>query len=313
MNIVFMGTSDFAVPTLQVLSQHAEYEVRAVFTRPDAVSKRGNALIPTPVRRAAEQLGLAAIIHTPPDFYAHDEQGVPLRTTSNDGIVSSEVLGVLEQAKPDMIIVEAYSALIPPAVLALPYHGCINIHASLLPRWRGAAPIQRALLAGDEELGVSIMRMEKGLDTGPYCATATTVAGDKNAVALTAELALLGSQLLIDTLPAIVQDTVQWIPQDETKATYAEKLAKHELDLNPVDTVIVNHRRVRASSPQNPAHAYVSGRAVIVLSTRIPGESKQQDHKRLIFTCSDGDLEIVELKPEGKKAMSASAFIAGLR
>jgi len=202
-------------------------------------------------------------------------------------------------------------------LIALPAHGCINIHASLLPRWRGAAPVQRALLAGDEQVGVSIMRMEEGLDTGPYCARAAVDVGEKNATELSRELSEIGSRLLLESLPAITDGTACWAEQDEQRATYARKLGKHELALLPEDTVETNERRVRASSPQAPARCVLAGRSVTVLRARgQKGHSEGPKEKAtgpLVFDCADGGLEILELKPDGKKAMSAQAFQAGLK
>ena len=312
MNVVFMGTPEFAIPALWVLAQHPKYDVRAIFTRLDAISKRGMVLTPSPVKTTAEQLGLSALVHTPRSLYARDEQDNPLPPINGVRALDADVLAVFKQAAADFIVVAAYGLILPPAILALPRHACINIHASLLPRWRGAAPIQRALLAGDEKLGVSIMRIEEGLDTGPYCATVSTFANDKNATELTSELAQLGAQLLIDVLPDIATNTARWVEQDETKATYADKLVKHELALNSADLVITNLRRVRASSSQAPARCHVAGRSVTVLAARIPTTDEQQDPRRLLFACQDGNLEITELKPDGKRAMSASAFLSGL-
>ena len=346
MNIVFMGTSDFAVPTLKALAQHPEHTVCAIFTRPDAASQRGSALIPSPVRLAAQELGLSDLVHTPRDFYLRDEAGIPLLSAQGARIVDAKLLATIKKTAPDLIIVAAYGIILPLLVLELPRFASINIHASLLPRWRGAAPIQRALLAEDKELGVSIMRMEEGLDTGPYCATAITDAGEKNAEELTKELADKGALLLIETLPAFAQGTVRWIEQDESKVTYADKIAKDELALDPADSVSMNLRRVRASTPQAPARCTIAGHAITVLAaapapaaafsvaeaaptsnTTAPAPTPNSPTpntpapthkppapsrpKHLIYACSDGDLEILQLKPDGKRAMSAKAFLAG--
>jgi len=317
--------------------------VRMILTRPDSVSKRGKELVPSPVCVAAAQLGLSDTVHTANGFYLRDDQGAALRSAQGERIIDEALIALIRQAEPDFIVVAAYGAILPAAVLALPKRACINVHASLLPRWRGAAPIQRAILAGDEEIGVSIMRVEEGLDTGPYCATAAMPIGEKNASELTAQLAQRGAELLIEALSAIADNSASWIQQDETEATYAGRIAKHELTLNPADPVLLNLRRVRASTPQAPAHCIVAGRSVTVLAARFPEQNPAQtpnqdqdqalsqastlkssatrDHhphvegrqsKRLLFACSDGDLEITELKPDGKRAMSAQAFLAGL-
>ncbi|MDR2587550.1 MAG: hypothetical protein LBC23_04745, partial [Coriobacteriales bacterium] len=247
MNIVFMGTPAFAVPALEALASE-RFSVRLVFTRPDAASARGKALLPSPVRLAAENLGIPVV--TPRSFYAfagdaeHSSERVPLFDVYGKRIVDAELLAHIAAIDPDFIVVAAYGMVLPPQVLELPRFGCINTHASLLPRWRGAAPIQRAILAGDEQLGVSIMRMEEGLDTGAYCAAATTRAAGKNARELTGELAQMGADLLVDALPRIADGSAEWAEQDESLVTYADKVAKQELALDPADSALTNLRKV---------------------------------------------------------------------
>jgi methionyl-tRNA formyltransferase len=205
-------------------------------------------------------------------------------------------------------------------VLELPRLGCINIHASLLPRWRGAAPIQRAILAGDEQLGVSIMRMEEGLDTGAYCAVATTPAAGKDARELTDELAQLGANLLVDALLRIADGSAEWVEQDESKVTYADKVAKRELVLDPADSALTNLRRILASTPQAPARCVLCGRPATILEARpygsgpvLPAGSAALINKQLVLATVDGAFEVIALKPDGKKEMSAAAFAAGIR
>ena len=204
MRVVFMGTPQFAVPSLERLAQ--AHDVVAVYTRPDAVSGRGGDPRPAAVKASAVRLG------------------IPVRQPST--LRDSEVVRELERSEADVICVAAYGLILPEPVLEVARLGAINVHASLLPRWRGAAPIQRAILAGDAEVGVSIMRMEAGLDTGPYCLQQSVVSDAKSAIELTAELADLGAGLLISALPAIADGTVTWIDQAENEATYAEKITK---------------------------------------------------------------------------------------
>ncbi|MCL2757550.1 MAG: methionyl-tRNA formyltransferase [Coriobacteriia bacterium] len=332
MNIIFMGTPEFAVPALKALALNPSHTISAVFTRADAVSKRGTARLPSPVRVAAEELGLGAFVVTPSSFCIRREgedaltsnpfatapcplckEGEASLTSLADArIIDGELLALIRQAAPDIIVVAAYGLILPPAVLEIPLYGCVNIHASLLPRWRGAAPIQRALLAGDEKLGVSIMRMEEGLDTGAYCAAAALDAGDGNATELGAELAQLGAELLIKTLPTIADGTAVWIKQDEALVTYADKIDKQEMLLDTSDTAAANLRRVRASTSAAPAKATIAGRSVTVIKARVPAPDAPHTQKHLFLKCSDGDLEILELKPDGKKAMTATAFVIGL-
>ena len=211
MRIVFMGTPAFAATILrEVANQH---EVVGVFTQPDKVRGRGKKLMPTPVKLTAEQLGLP--VFTP--------------TTLKD--VESQAL--LAGLSPDVACVAAYGMILPQEVLDIPVHGCVNVHASLLPRWRGAAPIERAILEGDESVGVCIMRMEKGLDTGDWCVRREIPAGDMDAAQLSDELAELGAAALLVALQQIEQGSVAWTSQDESAATYANKIEKGELDIDP--------------------------------------------------------------------------------
>ena len=187
LRVVFMGTPDFAVPSLEALS--SAHDVVLALTRPDAVRGRGRALVPSPVKARALELGL------------------PVLETSR---VTPEVLARLREARPDVICVAAYGCILPDAALDLAPLGCVNVHASLLPRWRGAAPIQRAILAGDERTGVSIMRIGHGVDTGAYCAQASTTVAGKSAGEFTSERARMGADLLVKTLPAVADGTAVW-------------------------------------------------------------------------------------------------------
>ena len=192
MRVVFMGTPKFAAAILEDLAQ--QHEVVAVYTRPDAVRGRGKRLEPSAVKAAAERLGLS--VRTP--------------RTLRDEAVQRELAALA----PDVVCVAAYGAILPKAVLDLPRHGCLNVHASLLPRWRGAAPIERAILAGDEETGVCVMRMEEGLDTGAYCVCRTTSVAGKSAADLTEELADLGSHALLTALVRVERGVDAWTEQD---------------------------------------------------------------------------------------------------
>jgi methionyl-tRNA formyltransferase len=362
LNIVFMGTPLFATTALKELAadKDGRYSVRLVLTRPDAASGRGKTLVPSPVRVLAEELGIP--VETPRSFYAEPSSGFAgLVSTSDKRVVDPDLFARIAATDPDFIIVAAYGAILPREILDLPRYGCINIHGSLLPRWRGAAPIQRAILAGDAEAGVSIMRMEPGLDTGPYCAVAKTPLGEKNTEQLTAELAQLGANLLVDTLPRIAAGTAPWTPQDETLATYADKVEKSELFLDPSLPALENIRRVRASSPQSPARCLICNKPVTVTSVipsaaknpaedsrtesdvaaeppvilsaaknpaedsrtepdvavetsaLIPPANVQFFNKHLILATPDGTFEVTTLKPDGKNAMSAAAFAAGIK
>lgn len=298
MRIVFMGTPRFAADILeQLIPQH---EVAAVYTRPDAVRGRGKQLAPSPVKQVAE------------------EAGIPVLTprTLRDADAQAELAALA----PDVICVAAYGALLPAEVLAIPKHGCLNVHGSLLPRWRGAAPIERAILAGDAEVGVCIMAMEEGLDTGDYCVWRSIPAEGATASQLVADLADLGASALLAALNQVEAGHVAWVAQDEAQVTYAEKIEKGELNLDPADTADLNDRRVRASGEAHPSRCLVGGRPVTVLAARpagadapaLPPGAAVLAAKKLYLGCAEGALEVLEVKPDGKRTMDARAFAAGV-
>ena len=296
LRVVFMGTPDFAVPSLERLAEGCE--VTLVLTRPDAVRGRGRALVPSPVKARALEMGL------------------PVVECSR---ITPEVLDQLRAAGPDVICVAAFGCILPDEVLALAPAGCVNVHASLLPRWRGAAPIQRSILAGDERTGVSIMRIGHGVDTGAYCAQASTEIGEKDTEELTSELARLGADLLAKTLPAVVDGGVTWTEQDEALVTHAAKIEKAELLLDPSEDARVNALRVQASGDTAPARCVVAGRGVRVCAARVEdGSGLAQGavrvaQGRVLLGCADGALEVLLVKPDGKRQMEARAWASGLR
>lgn len=295
MRVVFMGTPAFAVPSLEALAAH--HEVVAVLTRPDAVRSRGRSLEPSPVKLRAHELGL------------------PVHECAR---ITDEAIELLEEARPDVIVVAAYGAILPDALLGIAPLGCVNVHASLLPRWRGAAPIQRAILAGDEAAGVSIMRVVHDLDAGAYCAQASIPIGEKNAAALIDELARLGADELVGALAQLEHGEAVWTEQDEALVTYARKIEKSELHLDPADTAEKNRARVQASGDAAPARCLVSARGVRILDARVSSEGVAAGEVcvrsgRVYLGCSQGSLEVLEVKPDGKRAMPAAAWAAGLR
>lgn len=297
MRVVFMGTPDFAVPSLRELAPR--FEVVLVLTRPDAVRSRGKKLEPSPVKAAALELD------------------IPVMEATR---ITPEVMDRLHEAEADIFCVAAYGCILPDEVLHMAPLGIVNVHASLLPRWRGAAPIQRAILAGDERAGISIMRIGHGVDTGAYCAQASCSVAGKTADELTAELAQLGADLLCDTLPALADETAAWTEQDESLVTHAQKISKAEMRLDPQESALVNLRRVLASSDAAPARCIAAGKPVRIMravaadgdaSMCAAGELVCQS-KRIYIGCSDGALEITSVKPDGKRQMDASAWAAGL-
>lgn len=304
MRIVFMGTPQLAADVLEGIAPH--HDVVGVFTRPDAVRGRGKKTVPSQVKSLAQELQLD--VYTP--------------TT----LKGDEAALLLESLEPDLVCVVAYGALLPRRILETPRYGCINAHMSLLPRWRGAAPVQRAILAGDEFCGVSVMKMEEGLDTGPYCVQRKTKIGDKDLSKLEGELAIAGSEGFEEAIALIEQGRVEWIEQPEEGVTYAHKIGKAELALEPSMGAWDNVARVRASSEAHPARASIDGRSLTVLKAslieddalrgRFEGLSGGQAcfaEKRLIAMAADGLFEVESVKPDGKKAMDARSFAAGIQ
>lgn len=297
LRIVFMGTPLFAADILEDLAPQAN--IVCVYTQPDKIRSRGKKAEASAVKQVAEKLGL------------------PVRTLSS--FANAQDVSALKELQPDVICVAAFGVILPAEVLEIPPLGCINVHASTLPRWRGAAPIERAILAGDTEVGVCVMRMEEGLDTGDFCVARRLHVGDMSTSELLSELALLGAQALLTALSQIQEGSVFWTPQDHDDATYACKIEKGELFLNPERMVCDNVRRVRASSAGHPSKCIIGGRVVTITRasdahphSELPsvGNAIFQD-KRLVLGCSDGAFVVDSLKPDGKREMSAHEFAAG--
>lgn len=304
MRVIFMGTPEFAVPSLRSLAEN--HEVVAVYSRPDAVSGRGASTRPSAVSLAADELGI-------PTFHP---------STLRDPKVLSAILG----AEADVIVVAAYGMILPADVLTATPLGAVNVHASLLPRWRGAAPIQRAILAGDETAGVSIMRMEEGLDTGPYCLQASVVVGDATSDELTATLAQLGAVALLEALQLIADGHASWIVQEESQVTYAEKIRKPDVAADPALTAADLVRRVRASSAAAPARACIADRGVTLMrvsvvdvgvagtAAALPTQSPVAvTREAVLLGVSDGAVAVTRVKPDGKAEMDATAWARGVR
>ncbi len=308
---VFMGTPEFALGALRALHGAPFVEVALVVTRPDAASGRGKALLPSPVKALARELGYPVL------------ETKTLRT--------SEVQARLAEAGADVFCVAAFGAILPREVIEMPPLGCLNVHASLLPRGRGAAPMQRALLEGEPRLGYSIMRIEEGLDTGPYCIQGSVEVGERTYPEVSAELSDLGGAALVEALRSFVEgDGPAWTAQDDALATHADKIAKAEVLLDPTASADVNMHRVQASSDAAPARCSVAGRTLRVVRAHRPGALELVDlaadgcalpsaggvlcsHGRVLLGCSEGVLELLEVKPDGKRAMAASEFAAGVR
>lgn len=298
MRVVFMGTPAFAVSSLRKLA--AAHEIALVLTRPDAVRSRGKKLEPSPVKEAALELDL------------------PVMEANR---MTPEVLDALRAAEAEIFCVAAYGCILPDEVLTMAPLGCVNVHASLLPRWRGAAPIQRSILEGDAETGVSIMRIGHGVDTGAYCAQASCPVPGKSADELTAELAELGGDLLVSTLSAIADGSAVWTEQDESLVTHAAKIAKAELRLDPAAGALENIRRVMASSNAAPARCVIAGKpARVMRAAAVDAASPSAvagtfvvKGGRVYLGCADGSFELISIKPDGKREMDAKSWAAGQR
>lgn len=294
MRIVFMGTPGFAVPSLRALA--GAHDVRLVLTRPDAVRGRGKRLEPSAVKAAATELGIDV-----------------LETKR----ITDDAMSSIRAAEPDVIVVAAFGCILPDTVLEAAPLGCVNVHASSLPRWRGAAPIQRAILSGDARAGVSIMRVVHDLDAGAYCRQADVEVGEKSCPQVMGELAELGARELLTALDQMADGTAVWVEQDESKATYAKKIEKAEMLLDPAASALDNRRRVQTSLDAAPARMAVAGKGVRVLTARVAEEGVAQGevlvrHGRVIAGCADGAIELLRVKPDGKREMEASAWAAGL-
>lgn len=292
-----MGSPDFALPTLAGLAAH--YDVVGVVTQPDRPAGRGRTLTPPPVKTLACELGIAVM------------QPERLR--------APEAFAQLAAWQPDLIVVAAFGQILRQNVLELAPYGCINVHASLLPRWRGAAPIQAAILAGDRQSGVTIMKMDAGIDTGGILAQrATDLSPDETAGSLSERLAKMGAELLLDTLPGWLAGTLQPVAQDNALATYAPMLKKEDGELNTREPAELLERRVRAFQPWPGTSIRVGDeiykvlRAHVVRGTLPPGQTGVLDHLPVIGTSQDC-LALDVLQPAGKKAMDGRAFLLGAR
>ena len=234
-----MGTPSFAVPTLDALASAPDRDVVAVFSRPDSKSGRGNRLFPSKVKARAQELGIP--VYTP----------LTLR--------DDEVIRIVRELAPDAIVVAAYGGILPSDIIRIPKLGCFNVHGSLLPRWRGAAPIQRAILDGDDIAGVCIMQVEEGLDTGDYHTVGSVEIGTKTTEELSEQIAEMGAAGMVEALVGIEDGTYTWERQDEELVTYADKVGKDETLLRPGLTNREFLRRVQASSHRAPARCIVCG------------------------------------------------------
>ena len=291
MRVVFMGTPEFAVPTLHALIA-AGHEVVAVYSQPPRPAGRGKKLQPSPVHLAAQAAGIA--VHTPISLKGADEQAA------------------FAAHRADVAVVAAYGLILPQAVLDAPRHGCLNVHGSILPRWRGAAPVQRAILAGDDETGVTIMQMERGLDAGPMRAAVRTPVDRKTAGALTAELAALGAGAMIDVLADLPGHPP--VVQPDHGVTYAAKFDKAESRLDFTQPATVLERSVRAFAPAPGAFFELDGERYRVLAAEAvagDGDPGTVIDAALTIACGAGALRPSLVQRAGRPAMDTPALLRG--
>ncbi|MCG7909004.1 MAG: methionyl-tRNA formyltransferase [gamma proteobacterium symbiont of Stewartia floridana] len=297
LKIIFAGTPDFAASALQALLT-TEHHVVAVYTQPDRPAGRGRKVQFSPVKQLAVE---------------HDLEVFQPKTLKDP-----QAQQILAQHQADLMVVVAYGLLLPQAVLDTPRLGCINIHASLLPRWRGAAPIQRAILAGDETSGVTIMQMEAGLDTGPMLSIRSTpIDAKETGGSLHDRLAELGSAALIEVLPGLSEGSVEAIPQDDSQANYASKLDKEEARIDWSQSAVQIDRQVRAFNPWPVAHCLYGDKVMRVWNSEVVNADGSASPGQVVATAKtgfdvatgEGVLRISQLQMPGKRAMSAGDFL----
>ncbi len=303
LKVVFMGTPDFATPTLRALMEHPAFSVEAVVTQPDKPKGRGKKLTSSPVKQVA-------IKHKIPLLQ-------PIKASEPKNIEA------LTKIRPDYIVVVAYGQILPQSILEIPQVAPVNLHASLLPRWRGAAPINRAIIAGDDITGVCAMIMEAGLDTGDLLScTETKITENDTAGSLHDRLAITGANLMPKALVDYANKNVKQRKQDNTKATYAKKLTPNEFLIDWTTSAKEVSCKVRGFSPFPGARALLNGKKITLLFVRQikdvakrgePGEILSITKGGIEVVCGKGSVLITELKPEGKGRMPAHSFTLGTK
>jgi methionyl-tRNA formyltransferase len=298
--IVFAGTPDFALASLKALVA-AGGDVVAVYTQPDRPAGRGRKLTASPVKRFATEKGIAVL--------------------QPESLRDAEAAAELAALRPDVMIVAAYGLILPQNVLDIPRHGCLNVHASILPRWRGAAPIQAAILADDEATGVCLMAMTAGLDCGPvYSCESINIGAEESAGELHDRLAVLGGELLVADLPKILAGELTAHEQDESRACYAAKIEKQDALIDWSLTADECHRHIRAYNPVPGAYFFAGGDAAARIKVwqasllpdidAPPGTFLQYDAEGIVVACGQGGLRLEVLQAPGKRRAPAHEFVA---
>ncbi len=305
MKIVFAGTPEFASIALEALKR-AGHDIGLVLTQPDRPAGRGMKLQPSAVKKTALE------------YHIPVEQPVSLKTSGQYGEEARRVFDRIRQFSPDVMVVVAYGLILPKEFLDIPGYGCLNIHASLLPRWRGAAPIQRAIEAGDPETGISIMQMEEGLDTGPVLMQESIAIGKNvNAAQLHDQLAVLGGKMIVSTLARL--DTLVPIVQNESEANYAAKILKEEANLDFTLDANVITDKIRAFNPFPGCIAHYNDIPVKIWKAEIgdtetgmpAGKVLSADENGIVVACGKGTVKILELQKPGARRLPVSEFVKG--
>lgn len=303
MDIVFMGTPDFAVPALEALMQSGEC-VKAVFTQPDKPKGRGYKLVAPPVKEFA-------LLHNIPAYQP---------SSLKSGAGAEDALNALKEISPDLIIVAAYGKILPKAVLELPRLGCVNIHASLLPKYRGAAPIQRCIINGEHETGITLMHMDEGLDTGGMLTQKSVGIGEnETASELHDKLSALGAELLIETLPLIKAGKITPQSQDESLSSYAQMIDKSMCALDFSKPAHEVHNMIRGLSEHPGAYLMLNGKRIKIYKSAIEKETTYSDPagtiadaKNFSIVCGNGKaVRLNEVQPEGGKRLKTEDYIRG--
>lgn len=299
LRVIFAGTPDFAASALSALIE-SQHEVIAVYTQPDRPAGRGRKLRASPVKEVALE---------------HD---LPVYQPEN--LKDKETQDTLRALNADVMVVAAYGLILPQVVLDIPRLGCLNIHASLLPRWRGAAPIQRAIAAGDKESGITIMQMDAGLDTGDILKHFTCPITNKDSGGdLHDRLATIGAKAIVDILDKLDSNTLKATAQDDSLATYAHKLDKKEAIINWQSSAVEIERLVRAFNPWPVAFTYLNDKTLRIWQALALDESSELeagtvincDKKGIDISCEEGVLRLIKLQPSGSKAMDVASFMNG--
>lgn len=304
MRIVFMGTPDFAVDSLAALVESSDHEIVAVITQPDRPKGRGQKVLMTPVKEYALEKNLVVL------------QPAKIRTP--------EFIEELKVLAPELIVVVAFGQFLPKEILELPKYGCINVHASLLPKYRGAAPIHYAVMNGEKESGVTIMRMDKGMDTGAMLAKVATYIGEDMTMGeLHNELKVAGAHLLLEVIRGLEDGTIKDMPQNDAEATYASLLDKEIEKIEWSKSASEIHNKVRGLNPWPGAYTLLpDGRKLKIWQTRVmtkeysgtkPGTVVAFSKEGFIVACGNGCLEVIEVQPESKKKMPADVYCNGYK